>query len=188
MALADLAPVASSRVTMRPVAEADLPDLLEVNGDPEVTRFLPYKTWTSLDDGVAWLKRMEGIAATGTGQQFVVASNDDARVIGSVLVFRYDEPSARAELGYVLGRRHWGRGLMREMLLALCRHVFATGAIRRFEAEVDPDNAASNRLLRELGFVREGTYRQRWITHGATHDTHIYGLLASDWQGGSAAS
>src|SRR5215471_5445022 len=155
MPLADLAPLASPRLTLRPVAESDLPDLLEMNGDPEVTRFLPYKTWTSLDDGVAWLKRMQGLAEGGTAQQFVVASNADGKVVGSVLVFRYDEGSKRAELGYVLGRRHWGKGLMREMLLALCRHAFGSGAIRRFEAEVDPDNAASNRLMRELGFVRE---------------------------------
>lgn len=43
-------PIESPRLLLRPVAASDLPDLLEVNGDPEVTRFLPYETWLSLAD------------------------------------------------------------------------------------------------------------------------------------------
>ena len=45
--------IETARLALRPVERSDLPDLLEVNGDPEVTRFLPYPTWTSLDDGAA---------------------------------------------------------------------------------------------------------------------------------------
>jgi RimJ/RimL family protein N-acetyltransferase len=65
--------IPAERLTLRPAAERDLPDLLEINGDPEVTRFLPYATWQSLDDGAAWLRRMETLGSTGTGQQLVAA-------------------------------------------------------------------------------------------------------------------
>jgi [ribosomal protein S5]-alanine N-acetyltransferase len=55
--------------------------------------------------------------------------------------------------------------------------------IRRVEAEVNPDNIASNALLTSLGFVREGYLRERWVGKGATYGVNIYGLLASDWPG-----
>jgi [ribosomal protein S5]-alanine N-acetyltransferase len=182
MPLTPVAAVRSRRLTLRAVAETDLPDLLEINGDPEVTRFLPYDAWQSLDDGVAWLRRMEALAATGSGQQLVVVRNADARVVGTLLLFRFEERSARLELGYVLGRRYWGQGLMREALEAICAHAFSALSIRRIEAEVNPANAASNRLLQRLGFVREGTLRQRWVGKGAAYDTHVYGCLAEDWK------
>ena len=35
--------IRTARLVVRAVAEADLADLLEVNGDDEVTRFLPYQ-------------------------------------------------------------------------------------------------------------------------------------------------
>lgn len=174
--------ILSPRLTLRPVVASDIADLLEVNGDPEVTRFLPYPTWKSTQDGAAWLARMEALAATGTGQQLVMARNDDAKVIGALLLFRYEEGSARLELGYVLGRSHWGQGLMREAIAAVCWHAFGSMGIRRMEAEVDPANIASNRLLLRIGFVLEGTLRKRWVAREVAYDTNIYGCLVDDWR------
>lgn len=174
--------IATPRLRLRPVAGADLPDLLEVNGDPEVTRFLPYATWQSLDDGVAWLGRMDALAATGTGRQLVVERSADAKVVGTVLLFKFDEGSARVELGYVLGRKHWQQGLMCEALAGVCEHAFSALAIRRIEAEVNPANVASHALLERLGFTREGTLRQRWVAKGMAYDTHVYGCLADEWR------
>lgn len=169
------------RLTLRPVAAADLPDLLEVNGDPQVTRFLPYATWQSLQDGQAWFERMAALGASGTGRQLVVVRRADAKVIGTLLLFKFDDGSKRVELGYVLGRSHWGQGLMREAVVAACSHAFAGLGIRRIEAEVNPDNAASCALLARVGFVLEGTLRKRWMAKGVAYDTHIYGCLAEDW-------
>ena len=175
--------VACQRVSLRPVAEADIDDLLEINGDEEVTRFLPYATWRSREDGLAWLERTRKLEATGTGRQLVVVRAADAKVVGTMLLFKFDAASARLELGYVLGRAYWGQGLMREALEALCAHAFSAMAIRRLEAEVNPDNEASNGLLRRIGFRLEGTLRKRWVAKGGPpYDTNFYGFLAEEWQ------
>lgn len=181
--------IESSRLVIRTVEAADLPDLLAVNGDDAVTRHLPYATWQSLDDGKAWLERMNKLAAAGTGAQLVLVEKASGRCIGSCLLFRLDEGSARAELGYVLGRAHWGTGLMFEALSAVVSQVFATrgvgssagSALRRLEAEVNPLNVASRRLLERLGFRPEGLLRQRWQAKGAVYDTRFYGLLRDEW-------
>jgi len=182
MPLPVLAPVTTPRLLIRPIAATDLVDLMAVNGDPQATHFLPYTHWQSLDDGTAWLARMNALAAAGTGQQLVIERASDARVVGTMLLFKYDEGSARVELGYVLGRHHWRQGLMREAIEGLCAQVFASG-IRRIEAEVNPLNAASCALLRQVGFVHEGTLRRRWVTKGSAHDTDIFGLLVDDRPG-----
>src|SRR4051794_29466496 len=95
--------IETERLTLRVVTEADLPALLQVNGDDEVTRFLPYATWHSIADAEAWYARTAGIQASGTALQFVLNSKASNTAIGTFLVFRFDEGSARAELGYVLG-------------------------------------------------------------------------------------
>jgi RimJ/RimL family protein N-acetyltransferase len=174
--------VTTPRLLLRPVAPTDLPDLLEINSDPEVTRFLPYATWQSLDDGALWLERMNGLASSGTGQQLVVVRAADGKVVGTVLLFKFDESSSRIEIGYVLGRKYWHQGLMREALASTCEHAFSGMSIRRIEAEVNPANVASNALLRAVGFTLEGTLRQRWIAKGAAYDTNVYGYLDEDWR------
>ena len=180
--------ISSKRLTLRPVEEVDLDDLLDTNGDSEVTRFLPYATWQSRDDGLAWLRRMETLATSGTSRQLVLARNTDAKVIGTLLLFRYDEPSARLEVGYALGRDHWGKGLMAEALEAICDHAFSTLSIRRMEAEVNPSNIASNRLMQRIGFTLEGVLRKRWVAKGVAYDSNFYGCLAEDWRSNENAA
>lgn len=173
--------IESERLAIRGVDEADLADLLSINADDEVTRFLPYESWRSIEDGTAWLGRMKKLEESGTGAQLVVVEKASGRAIGTCLLFRYDEASARAELGYVLGRAHWGKGLMLEALSALVSGAFNTLALRRLEAEVNPSNVASCRLLERLGFAHEGRLRQRWMAKGSVYDTNLYGLLRDEW-------
>jgi RimJ/RimL family protein N-acetyltransferase len=174
--------IVAPRVELVPVGEPHLEDLLEVNGDLEVTRFLPYATWASLDDARAWLARMTTLSDAGTARQLVLLRPADGKAIGTLLLFQYDEPSRRIELGYALGRAHWHQGLMREAVIAACTHAFEAMSIRRIEAEVNPANAASCALLAGLGFVLEGRLRQRRAAKGAVYDTNLYGLLADDWR------
>lgn len=172
------------RLLVRPVRSDDIADLLEVNGDGQVTRFLPYPTWTSVGDGMAWLGRMEDLADSGTAQQLVVQRLADGKVLGGVLVFKHEPASARLEIGYVLGRRHWRQGFAREALAAVCGHLFLEAQVRRIEAEVDPGNTASCALLASLGFTLEGRLRERWVGKGRTYDSCLYGCLAREWPAG----
>ena len=182
MPLQAITSIPSPRLTVRPVSGADLDDLYEINGDDAVTRFLPYQTWRSAEAGSAWLARMEALAASGSAQQLVIERNQDRKVVGTILLFAFDEGSARLELGYVVGRASWRRGYALEALRATCGHAFRALGVRRIEAEVDPRNDASNALLLRLGFVREGLLRQRWVSRGAAVDTNIYGCLADEWR------
>jgi ribosomal-protein-alanine N-acetyltransferase len=176
-----LEPIDAERVRVRPLARSDLPALHAVNGDDAVTRLLPYATWTSPADAEAWFERMAKIQASGLAVQLVVADKASDRAIGTALLFRLEEGSARAELGYALGRAHWGRGLMHEALRALLDRAFGALALRRIEAEVDVRNAASARVLQRLGFTREGLLRQRWVSKGEAKDVEIFGLLRDEW-------
>ncbi len=181
MPLPFIEPVSTPRTTLREVIAEDLADLMEINGDPEVTRFLPYDTWQAPDDAVAWLERMKALAAGGTARQLVIVRNTDGKVIGTALLFKFDEGSSRVELGYVLGRAHWRQGYAAEALTALIAHAFRALGIRRMEAEVNPDNTASNLLLRALGFEHEGFLRERWVAKGLAYGVNVYGLLATEW-------
>ncbi|MBX3621341.1 MAG: GNAT family N-acetyltransferase [Rhizobacter sp.] len=181
MPLPTIAPLTTARLVVREVEAADLPDLLAVNGDPEVTRFLPYATWQGLPDASAWLERMNALTATGSARQLVIVRQADGRVMGTVLLFKHDEGSRRLELGYALGRAHWRQGVAGEALRAVLSHAFTALQVRRVEAEVNPDNTASNALLTSLGFTHEGFLRERWVAKGATYGVNVYGLLAHEW-------
>jgi ribosomal-protein-alanine N-acetyltransferase len=171
----------TARLTIRLVESSDLPALLEINGDDEVTRYLPYASWQGIADAEAWFDRSSARLAAGEAAQFVIVHLESGSIIGTCLLFGFVEPSARAEVGYVLGRRHWGAGFMFEAMSALDAFAFEELGLRRLEAEIDPRNLASAKLLERLGFVKEGHLRRRWTLKGETGDSGLYGLLREDW-------
>ena len=77
--------------------------------------------------------------------------------------------------------RLWGRGLGAGAVALLAGFAFDVLGLRRLEADVDPRNTASLRLLERLGFVREGHLRERWILGGEIQDAVFYGLLRREW-------
>lgn len=182
MPLTTYATLQTPRLTVRVAELQDLPALMDINGDDEVTRFLPYTTWADIADSKAWFERMAVLQAKGDALQLVVVLRQSARPIGTCLLFAFDAPNSRAEIGFVLGRQHWGHGYMREAAEAVMRCAFTTMGLRRLEATIDCRNVASARLLERLGFVREGTQRQRSVTKGCLVDWGLYACLHSDWQ------
>jgi RimJ/RimL family protein N-acetyltransferase len=71
---------------------------------------------------------------------------------------------------------------MTEALSALLDYAFGPMQLRRLEADIDPRNARSMRLVDRLGFRQEGLLRERWNVAGEIQDTAFHGLLAREWQ------
>jgi uncharacterized protein len=187
MALLVPPPLETPRLVVRPIADADLAGLMAINGDERVTEHLPYPAWKSAEDARAWFERMQGLQATGTAIQFVIVDKASNRPVGTCLIFRHDAGSERAEIGYVLGHAHWGKGLMQEALCALLDAAFGPLKLRRIEAEVNPRNKASCRVVARLGFTKEGLLRQRWGSGEKAYDVEAWGLLADEWREHRAA-
>jgi RimJ/RimL family protein N-acetyltransferase len=181
MPLPDNPRIETPRLKIRLVEAADLPSVLAINADDAVTRYLPYETWTGDADAQAWFDRaLQRLAAREAGQ-FVIVQRDSGRVIGTCLLFHFDEASARAEIGYVLAQESWGAGYMLEAMKAFVAFAFGQVGLRRLEAEIDPRNLSSAGLLARLGFVEEGLLRQRWDLKGEVTDSRLYGLLRAEW-------
>jgi RimJ/RimL family protein N-acetyltransferase len=69
---------------------------------------------------------------------------------------------------------------MPDALRALIEHAFGPLNLHRIEADVDPRNEASVRLLEKLGFRREGYLRERYFKDGEIQDSVFLGLLRGD--------
>ncbi len=82
-----------------------------------------------------------------------------------------------AQLGYWLGRRYWGRGIMSRIVPRWCEHVFANYGFERLQATVLSNNQASARVLEKCGFEREGTLRRAAIKRNDVFDLWIYAML-----------
>lgn len=181
MIASDTATITTPRLTLRPPRAEDADDLFAVYADDEVARYLLHGAWQTIGQAQDWIAAAERAWQAATAYHFVVIDTAQARVIGTCQLFSLHTESARAEIGYTLARRDWGRGAMTEALHGLIDWAFGPAGLRRLEAEIDPANRASATLLARLGFVHEGRLRERWRCDGVLSDSDIYGLLARAW-------
>jgi len=173
--------IVAERVRLRWLTPGDVDALYDVFSDPDVMRY-----WSSppLQDREAAGRLLQQIRDHFERRdlfQWGVALSADDRVIGTCTLCRLDALNKRAEIGFALGRAHWGHGYMSEALEALFGIAFDEMQLRRIEADVDPRNEASIRLLERLGFEKEGHLRERWLVNGGVQDALFYGLLRRDW-------
>lgn len=170
----------TDRLSLRLVRRRDLPALLKVNGDSKVFRYTPRTHWKSLADAEAWFARITKFRRMGATIQFVITLRDSGLPVGTLALFHYEESVRGAEVGYILGRKYWGQGLMKEALRALVGFAFDTLNLKRLEAELDPRNPASAKVLERVGFSYEGRKRRNFFAKGEFADTAFYGMLSGD--------
>ena len=174
--------VASERVSLRPLTPNDADDLFAVFGDAEVMRFWSSPPWTNRNDAVELIERVTRGAADNAFYQWGIALNDGNTVIGTCTLFQVDRRNRRAEIGFILRRDMWGKGLMSEAIGALLCFAFGTMNLHRIEADVDPRNENCLKLLERAGFTREGLLRERWLVNGEVNDSVMLGLLKSEYR------
>lgn len=173
--------ITTPRVVLRWISEDDIDGLYDVFSDPQVMRYWSSGPLANREAAAAMQREIAAGNENNTMMKWGLALRDSNYVIGTTTLFNLNLDNGRAEIGYAMGRSHWGKGYMNEALSALVSHAFEVMQLRRLEADVDPRNAASIRTLERLGFQREGFLRERWHVEGEIQDALFYGLLRREW-------
>jgi ribosomal-protein-alanine N-acetyltransferase len=125
--------------------------IFQFAADPHVSAPVAWQQHTTLDDSREFIARSMIGRARGEHYQWGVLRRADHTLIGTCDLGALDAEHGVAELGYALGRAHWGRGYATEAAAAVLAFGFQTLTLRAIEAETFPDNRASQRVLIKLG-------------------------------------
>jgi RimJ/RimL family protein N-acetyltransferase len=171
----------TARLRMREIRQSDAPAVFKIYSDPETVRYWGNELITETAEAEELVRlNLEWVAA-GDCYYWAIEHRTSGEVIGTCTIFRIDEKNRRAEIGYILNRNFWGMGLMTEAMITLIEFSFDALNLHRLEADTDPNNTASNRLLEKFGFKREGYFRERWFLRGQWLDSDMWGLLKSEY-------
>jgi ribosomal-protein-alanine N-acetyltransferase len=114
---------------------------------------------------------------------YLVRRGDSGALVGVVNVSEIVRGAFQsAYLGYYAFVPEAGRGLMRQGLALVIEEGFAGLGLHRLEANIQPGNVASRRLVRRLGFRREGFSPRYLKIAGRWRDHERWALLREDWR------
>jgi RimJ/RimL family protein N-acetyltransferase len=172
------------RLRLRWMTEVDVPALFEIFSHPEVTRYWSWSAYTEVPQAEKLLRDIHECFAERSLFQWGVARREDDRVVGTCTLSDLSGQHRRASLGYTLSRAYWGQGYAREAVSRMVEFGFTSLELHRLEADVDPRNAGSIKVLEGLGFQREGYQRERYFLNDEAQDAVMYGLLRREWRPG----
>jgi ribosomal-protein-alanine N-acetyltransferase len=171
----------TARLQLRSISETDSDDLYAIYSDMKTLEYWsqdpvqsPADAWKKIRENMQWVE-------AGSAILWGIALRANNRLIGTCTLFRINQQNRNAEAGFILNREHWGKGLMTEAMRSVLDYAFKDLNFHRLEADTDPKNLASLALLKNLGFQREGYFRERWFVHGKWHDSVMLGLLRSEY-------
>jgi ribosomal-protein-alanine N-acetyltransferase len=180
--MSDFPAFETPRLLLRELVAADAPALFAIHGDADAMRW--YGADPMID--VRQAQRLIEIFAgwremPNPGVRWGMQSKASDQLIGTCGLFKWNRGWKTCTVGYELARTARGAGLMAEALSAALTWGFACMQLHRIEAQIHPENAASLKLARGLGFVQEGRAREAGFWQGQHHDLLQFGLLRQDW-------
>lgn len=174
-------------ITLRPLAEKDILDIYNSCQDPLIPKF----TRVPIDYTMA---HAEFFIREKTPQSFIEKSElafaidygngADKKFAGVISFHSINLPDYVAELGYWISADARGKGVGSTAARVLTNFGFETMGFRRIEAQVDPDNHTSKRLLSSIGYTLEGIQRKKSCrSDGGQIDMAMYSVIHDEWPG-----
>lgn len=147
----------TERLILRRFTEEDIPALLEIFSDPEVTRFVPCRVGTIDEARELYAREYEPVYRKSGGCAYAVCLKEGGGVIGYVHT-QMEEPY---DFGYGYKKEFWGRGYAGEAARAVVGWLKAAGQ-PYITATHDVENPGSGRVMRAVGMTYRYTYHEYW--------------------------
>lgn len=170
-----------TRVLLRPVELEDAEATFAFVSDPDVTQFLPWEPAPSVETVSAFLDQQRDRRRKGDSLAFSIVLLETGAVIGStdLMQLRSVAPPT-AELGYILAKAYWGKGLMTEAAALSREYAFRTLKRRLLIGYADQENTGSRRVLEKIGMRESAT---EWRTVKERTRLYIrYELTRETWE------
>lgn len=169
--------ITTQRLVLRDARLTDAAALYRLRSNPEVMKYLDRPLAKSVGEAEAFIQRIIDAAAKNEGITWAMTSTGTDGLIGTIGFWKIDQEHYRGEIGYLMDPAFQGRGLMQEAMVEVISYGFDTMKLHSIEANVNPANVASIRLLERMRFDREAYFKENYYYDGKFIDSAIYSLL-----------
>lgn len=166
----------TERLILRKITSGDAEDMHIYASDPEVTQSVTWRTHHSLSETKEFINTFLPTYDAPWGIEYKA----DGTFIGTVHFVWWDPSNQTAEIGYVLAKEYWRKGLVTEAARAVLTFGFDHLNLVRIQARCFLDNRGSEQVMKKLGMTYEGIHRKVMKVKGEHKDLKIYAILKDE--------
>lgn len=171
--------IETERLILRRITNDDANEIFELRSNPETMKYIPRPLVKTTEDALEHVAMIEEKIVTNVGINWGITLKGNSKVLGIIGYYRIQPENHRAEIGYMLLPDFHGKGIISEALKRLIAYGFDDLKLHSIEAVIDPENAASEKVLQKCGFVKEAHLKEAEFYEGKFLDKVIYSLLNS---------
>jgi [ribosomal protein S5]-alanine N-acetyltransferase len=170
--------ITTERLLLRRIAMDDADEIFMLRSSEGVMKYVDRKRATSIEEARAFITAMNESLDSNNGVMWAITFRDEPAVLlGYIGFWRLIKQNYRAEVGYMLNPKFWKKGIMKEALLRVIDFGFEEMKLHSIEANINPDNEASAKILESTGFIKEAYFKEDFFFEGTFRDTIIYSRL-----------
>ena len=174
----ELPVINGEKLSLRPITDADTPDIVRWRNDPEVWKYFLFREPFTPEMHRDWLKNK---VETGKVIQYIIVERASGKSVGSVYFRDVDEKNESAEYGIFIGEaRARSRGLGTETARLFTAFGLNVLRLHRISLKVLGDNNVARRSYEKAGFQTEGVFRDYVKLDGKFTDVVFMARLAEE--------
>lgn len=166
----------SDRLILRQFSDSDLENVFAGLSHPDIIKYygISFETLEAAKEQMTWFADLE---KNENGIWWAVCSKEDGRFLGAGGLNDLSRKDKKAEIGFWLLTKNWGKGYMSEAMPVILDHAFNSLGLHRIEGFVDSKNTNCKKALAKLEFTLEGTMRDCEIKDGNYISLDIYSKI-----------
>lgn len=169
----------TDRLILRKLTQEDDQGVFEYASDDQVTQYLTWDTHKTIEDSRGFIQFTLGRYERDETGDWGIVWRESGKLIGTAGFAWCDLKNRRAEIGYVIAKPFWGRGIMPEAVGRILRFGFEAMELNRIESCHFLPNEKSGRVMQKAGMSFEGIARERVFAKGKYWDVKQYAILWS---------
>ena len=145
--------------------------------EEKVTRFLTFEPYKSVREVRKILRKWTRGYARPDFYQWAIVLKESMQPVGTIDAKVIDADAGYMRVGYCLGSKWWGKGIMTEALKEVLAFLFGQVGAGRIEARHDANNPASGKVMQKCGMSYEGTLRRSAKSNVGIYDALVYAIV-----------
>src|SRR5690606_35162842 len=127
-----------------------------------VMQYIDRERAKNAEDVMKFITLIDELEKNDSAVNWGITLNGDNKIIGNICIWKISWENMRGEVGYVLHPSFHRKGIMNEALNAAVSFGFNKLKLHSLEANVNPLNEASMKLLEKNKFRREAYFRENY--------------------------
>lgn len=177
----DLPILETDRLLLRKITVEDAEDMFVYGSDAEVSTYVTWNQHQTLPETKEFIEFILNQYEAGRIAPWGIEYKETGRLIGTIDFVSWSTNHKLAELGYVIAREYWGKGVATEAAKELIRFGFEKMDLVRIQARCFVENIGSERVMEKAGMSFEGIIRKGMLIKGKHRDLKMYSILKEEY-------